>query len=321
MTHFIFTKDDVVTYNDRICYHYPFETSFAFSVPSKEFLSFVSSCGEKIEMEKYKGKVVVISGKAKAKFNTVVSNDIGEILEAIESTIFDENAKWLELPKDFLKGLVLCQFSIGGDELQNTLTTLLIEKNYVLSCDGKRASSYIMDGLLQERLMIKNKAVKEVIKFNPVAYVLKDNWLHFMNDEEAIMSVKNVEGTYPVEQTLTLIEKIKGKTVDLPKEELIKGINIVSPMTESEVKNERLINVTFTESQIILHASKAKGEAFYEIDFDSQIKEDVSIMINPDFLKDILEMASKMIIDYEGEKALFRTGKNFNHAIAFRKKN
>jgi len=322
MTHFIFTGEDVITYNDRISYHYPFKTDFPFSVPAKEFLSFVSASEEDIQLIKTaEGIINVKSGKAKASFNVVVSNDLGEALDKIEDSIFDQEAEWLPLPKDFVNGLALCQFSVGGDELQNTLTNLYVTGCSVISCDGRRASFYEMDEeITSDYFMIKNKAVKEVAKFKPVAYLLKDNWLHFMDDNQAVLSARNTEGEYPVDDVVGLMEKVKGKKFNLPADDFIKAINVTSIMSESEVAKEKLIRIIFEDKKITCFGKKAKGESSYEITCDTVLQKDekMEITLNPDFLKEILSTSSSVEIDTEIKKALFTSGSKFQHILPFK---
>ncbi|MCK4823265.1 hypothetical protein KA005_46350, partial [bacterium] len=144
--------------------------------------------------------------------------------------------------------------------------------------DGDRASSFIMDGLLDPEddsiyLMIKNKSVKEVAKFNPSSYLLGGNWVHFSDENDAVLIVRNVLGSYPSESVLELTESVRGKPITLPVSDLTEAIDLTEFMAESKLKSERNIEVRITTTKLSCYGKKDKGEASCEVDYESGLKE------------------------------------------------
>ena len=99
-THFVFTGENVITYNDKISIIHPFETDFKCTVSADPLYKVLSKIkDETIEVILEENELKIISSNVKS--GLVVNIDGSEITLPVG---LDIDKKWKNLPTDFLDG-------------------------------------------------------------------------------------------------------------------------------------------------------------------------------------------------------------------------
>ena len=165
MSHFVFTGDAVVTFNDRVCIHYPFDFDKPFSVKADEFYNIVKGLdSEEIDMYLKKDKLCIDTKRSKGAFSTVVEDDIGPIIRGINKQI--ARCEWEDVPEDFTDAINLVKFSASRDDTV-TWSCVRFDKENVYCGEGTRFSWYKFDKPLCEKpFMIKAVNIDQLSSYN-----------------------------------------------------------------------------------------------------------------------------------------------------------
>lgn len=308
-THFIFTGEDVLTYNDNICIIHPFKTDFKCSVIANEFYKIITNIEiDEIELYLEENKLKIYADKTKAN---LITSDGGKIFSMINNFKLNEIMENLiPLQEDFLKGVELCMFSTSKNSSNAILTCISINKDIITSSDDLRISQYKMKNSMNCSILIPAKSIMELIKFPVIDYYISDGWIFFSTKEDILFCSRLVSGEYY--DCSKFFENIDGVEIDLPKE-ISKMIEISSIITEGEYDADKLINLEIKDGKI-----KCKGESsigWIENEIEINSKSTIKFLINPIFLIKILEYSSKMI--YKDNRILFNFD-NFKHLMALK---
>ena len=308
-THFIFTGEAAITYNDEICISHPLETDFICSAKSEEFYKAINSIDtEDLEIFLKEGKLNILSEKAKGHLLTTPDEDDADMLiEALDiKSIGDQ---WRALPTDFIRGMSLCMFSSSKDLTKGIYTCVSINGHILSSSDGIRISIYEMEDEIVTPVLIPAVNIVELVKFDIKEYFISESWAHFRTEDNVIFSSRIMEGNYPA---LEEYFDISGDEIELPPK-LRPLIESITFMVEGKVELDRFIDVYISPKKILCRAEKKGiGEFEKEMDFESPI-EDLHLVVNPNFLTQILEKATTMVIS---ENSVLFNSFTFNHIIS-----
>jgi len=310
MGHFIFTGDDVVTYNDRIFISHPFETDFVTSVPSMELHKILSKISSKQISMKVKGnKIKVETRSTSIGLATLEEDQIISVVKKLNKQIKKE--QWHSLPKDVLEALKLTVFSASKDASTAALTCIKVIGNKVLACDNYRAAMYTLKKKVKSNFLIQSVAVPELLNLKPVSYCSTDSWINFKSADDVVFSVRKMEGKFP--NVLKLFEKFEGKkTIQIPKA-LQKQVDLVSVLEADEIDIEKSVTIRIDDKGILVSTEKERGWAEAEVDFEYS-GDPIEFLINPIFLDEILRYVTSMKVG--SSVGLFKT-ENFSHLIQF----
>ena len=102
---FIFTREEIITYNDQVCISHPFKTDFKCSVDASNLYKLLLGVpGDKIEMKFEDNQLRVVGSKFKAGLAVSIEDTIYELFSDIRVGF---KRGWKVLPSDFLEGLFL----------------------------------------------------------------------------------------------------------------------------------------------------------------------------------------------------------------------
>ena len=132
-THFIFTGDDVCTFNDQISISCPIETDFKCSVPADKFYEVINKIDSDEITIIQKDNELTINGK-KVKSGLAISTD-DEVIKMLDEMDFPDDKDWKKLPKDFSDGISLCSFSVSNDISHPYLSNILVSGKNIISSD------------------------------------------------------------------------------------------------------------------------------------------------------------------------------------------
>ncbi len=309
-THFIFTGQDVMTYNDQICIIHPFDSDFKCSISANEFYKIMAGMSaEDVELTLEEDKLKIKSAKTKASLATSSGEKVLDMIKTLELGAI---MKKLEpLPEDFVAGAELCSFSASKDMSHPSLTCLLIEDDYIMSSDDLRISQYKMKKAMNCSILIPATAITELIKFPVVDYCVTGGWAFFATKDDVLFCCRMVEGKF--NDYSKYFENFEGLQIDLPKD-IGAMIETAAILTEGEFDTDKLVEIEIEKNKIRCRGKSEVGEIENETDIISS-HDKIIFSINPMFLLKILEHSSKMI--YKDNRALFDAG-NFQHLMALK---
>lgn len=310
-THFIFTRDDIMTYNDQVCIVHPFETDFICSVSANEFYKIITGINAKeITLELEEGKLKIQGGKTKASLATSTADEIMSMIKALDLGVVMK--KLTSLPEDFLQGATLCSFSASKDMTHPALTCLLIEDDLIMSSDDLRISQYQMKKAMDCSVLIPAAAITELVKFPVIDYCVSGGWVYFATKEDVMFCCRTVDAKY--NDYAKYFEGFEGIELDLPAD-LSKLVETASVLADGEYDTDKLIEIEVEKGKIRCKGSSAIGWIENETDMAFKRAEKIKFAINPLFLINILNHSAKMI--YKENRALFDGG-NFQHLMALK---
>jgi hypothetical protein len=307
MTHFQFTGDNLVAYNDAIHIKYPFKTDFICSAPAKPLHKLISSLkGERVSLKKVKGTLKIKSKETDSELNIVVENDIDHILTKIEEDLAKQ--KYKPIPADFTEAAHLCSFSAAKDETQGTLTCVHIKGTTIEAGDRTRCSRYVMEKKMPE-FLIRASVPNELVKYNVTRYAVSESWVHFKTEEGAFFSCRRVKGDYLDYDKF--FDDFKGVKVVLP-EKLAEALNTLLAFSDEGWMVQPYTEIIFKKDKLVCKVQSNVGKSTRQMKLDYNKKER-SIRINPYLLKQVLDKANTIFIG--SRMAMFKHDK-FKHIIA-----
>jgi len=300
-THFVFTGDDVFTYNDQISISYPLETEFKCSVPSTKLYDFVKDLkGKEVEVTLKEGQLLLTCGKTKAGIN--VSTD-ETIMELVDDMGFPKDTEWKSLDKEFLEGIKLCMFSASKDLSCPYMTCISVENNRLVSGDDIRISLFDLKHDISDTFLLPATAATELVKFDIVEYALMKSWVFFSTLDGIVFCSRIVVDEYP--NVSEFFEMNNAVTMKLPSE-FKDSINTVYPMADGDFDIDKQIEISVTKNTLKCRSDGASGWAETSIDIHDKVP-DLTFKANPVFLSEVLEHNTTMT--YEPGKLLILSGK------------
>lgn len=309
--HLIFTCNEIVTYNDRICVMHPFDFDTPFSVKADEFSKILSGISEdEIDLTVSEDTINIKTDTTKASLSIIVdeAGKVEHLIEAIQEEIEKDDA-WLLLPKEFLSGVYLCAFSANKDVATGVRSCVAIKGDSIFSTDNIRASNYIMDKSMDD-VMIPAKDALELVKYEVKEYAISENWIHFTTSDGIIFNCKSMKGDYPYQTIESLFKDLEPSlTFPAGLREIIQSVTILA---EGELDINKMITVSVGKSKIVVKAEKERGWIEKSMTFKFK-GEPFSFNINPIFFSQILYHATDFSL--MGNIAQFSTN-NFYHVLS-----
>lgn len=301
-----FNDNEIVSYNNEISISYPYDTGIVGAVKGDELLKILQAMPDNIKIEKKKDKLVIFkSGKNKIKAEL-------NLLDIQDNTWPEIPEDFEELSSNFNEGLKFCLFSTATDPSMGALNCILIGEHGIVSCDNFRATHYTLE--LQEKespkqLLIPLNLAKTLVNYDIKLFAQDEAWLFFEDNFGVIICCKKVEYEYPAKQVYNLF-KSNGETITLPEgfQDVLERSEILSQI---DMENQKIVKLELTKNKIIISSSGNIGAYKEEqkIDYDN---EDITIMINPVHLKQILKQSNEFILTESNIN--FKTD-TFNHVI------
>jgi len=320
MTHFLFTGKDVITYNDRLCIHHPYETDFVGSVEASkmyEALTKIKSEGVVIQVVEAKGgdglpsSIVTSSGKSKVSCSLVRNHAVFKQAKNLTNELAEID-DWIELPKkdDFQKGAYLCSFSASKDESSGTATCIRVEENIIWCGDQDRTSRYKLKTPMGS-FMIKASIIPTIRDYSFTHYFVTKSWVHFIDEDNLTLSARKING-----ETLAydrLFEKFQGTDIEFP-DDLKNAIDISSIMSSGDTAAEKAISVTIEDNLITCEGRQDGGFSTSECEIQ-YVGDRIEFHINPVLLLEVLTRSSTISI---GKYMAKFSDEEFSHLLAYK---
>jgi DNA polymerase III sliding clamp (beta) subunit (PCNA family) len=309
-THFCFLKGNLVTYNDEISISYPLEDmKLEGAVSAKEFYNFVSKATDKeISIEKVENQIILRSGKSKAGLNIQA-----EVVLPLQE-IGDKITKWKTLPKNFTKGLLFSMASCSRDTSKPVLMCVHINGKFLESSDNYRISQYILDEEMDiEKSLIRSDYCRSIIQFKPTGIAEGKGWIHFINEDKALMSCRILEDAFV---NIKPLLKIEGEKLNLPTE-ILDIIDRATSFAKKEHFIDEAVTIKIEGNKLTLRTESESGWFEEKCVFKETSGNDITFVIIPYLLKDILKETTHGLIN---DRFLCFESKNWKYISMLRGK-
>ena len=308
-THYLFMKDRIATYNDEMCCAEKYPIGFSGSVKAEEFYKLLSkSSAKKVDLDLQEGQVKVRVGSS--SFGLAYMEE-GEAHKKVSSLGHDE-LKWRPLPEDLKNGLILCSFSASKDMTRPALTGVYVSGDNVLSSDNYRISWYRLHDELRRKFLLPASSVVHLVNYDVNEYCLTDSWMHF-REGDFVFSTRLLSEEFPEKAKEFFPEEV-GECFELP-QEMGNTLDKALVLLQDDFLLDKEVSITFSQNEVVCDVKKKDvGWLTEKTEMEAGPKEDVSIKVNPIFLKEILKKTTKLSVISE-DKILFMSD-NFKHLIA-----
>jgi hypothetical protein len=220
----------------------------------------------------------------------VTDPEASDRLTSIESNVASIE-EWADLPSNFNYCILMASFAASKREAQFTLACVYVDGSDVLGSDNNMIAWLEMDDEM-DHMLIKASAVKSITALNPTKYFIDDSFYHFQNDTGAIISIRKVTGTYPVEFKDFFNFTEDGMSFDLPVD-LASGIEVASVFLDDAAP---MISLDVHSGQIIVRSTNARGTAKSRAAITYKGPK-FSFMIDPSILLEFLKYSTTLTVD------------------------
>jgi DNA polymerase III sliding clamp (beta) subunit (PCNA family) len=314
-THFIFTTDKVLTFNDDIAVSFPFATPLRCAVEADILYGALkNSTEEELEIVQESDTLAgtaTINYKGKSNEGKLAATLESKLLEHIDAIGLEKITKWKKAPDDLNEGLKLCLFAASRDMVKDWMTCLIIKDKDIWSTDDYRVSKYTLSKSMRGPIFLPYRAADAILnfKFRFYNHDAEKGWFHLKDEKGVVLSAR----LFVVLETPDLANILisEAPKVSLPFNLSPKVQEVGFSVSWDSYINQQ-INVDIADKKIGLTGRAEQGiiKNSTPIDYAGP---DIKFSINPNFLTEILKHSTTVQI--ENNKCLFSTGKFF-HAIS-----
>lgn len=207
---FVFTKKNVVTFNDEVACRKKCDLGFEGAVQAVPLLSLLRKLPEdELEIE-VKGNEFLVKGKRR-------TSGIGleaQILLPIES--MEKPGEWKPLPEDFQEAIGLASLCVGKDESKYWETCVHLHPKYIEAGDNDQFTRFKIKTPFDGPSLVRGASIKHIVELDMTEFSDTKTWLHFRNPSGLIISCRrDVSEEY--KDISQILELEDGKQTTLPR--------------------------------------------------------------------------------------------------------
>lgn len=297
MSYYYFSKNNVITHNDKISVRYPFKTDFNMFVKATDLYNIISKIKtSEVSLTKKENKLNISSKSAKINLTVIEDDEATSMIENVSKSI--KEANWKKLPENFKESIKLCATTTSIHDSDGTLSYIYLDGVDCISSDNTRISHSILDSQI-DQMFIKAKEVNSLINSNPIEYSIGDSWIHFKNEDNGVFSIRVITGEYP--DYLQFFD-FDGDEITLSKD-VLTGIDLASVLTDIATP---IINIKIEKGFCILSVKSDNGKILHRSKVNYK-GNPINFMINPNFLKEMINHSTSLIVG--SDKAKLKTDK------------
>jgi DNA polymerase III sliding clamp (beta) subunit (PCNA family) len=301
-TSFAFDNGAVMSYNDQVSVRAPIDLDITGTVVAAPLLSFLGRVtGDEVKVECTENELLLKCGRARA--GIPLQEGVPEHVASMKIP----KKGWQDLPKKFLDAVRLCLFTAGKDMSKEILTNLHLDEGHIESSDNYRITRARMGkGLDVKGLLLPATAAKHLPSFAPTEMAVGKSWVHFRNEDKAVLSCRLFAGEFP---DVSPYLKAKGSVMEFPKE-LGNVLDRAGVFSVADFDNDRSVSIAVKKGKLSVRAEGPDG--WFEEKVKAGDMEDLSFSIHPDFLADILKHSVKATVS---ESRIVFKDKGFTHSV------
>ncbi len=305
---FAFQGGYVVTYNDEISIRCPVEGfDITGALHAEDLYALLGKLkGDKLELEIKGPELLVTSGKSKA----------GMILEQEIKMPIDEVPEvgdWVDLPESFSTWLRFVAETCRKDLSQPIINCVHFAENRLEATDSFRVALVNLGEDMGDFLLSASSSMR-VSEFQPIrmTYKADSGWVHFQASNDAILSCRVNEDTYP---KIEHFFDRKGEEFSLPKniKELVDRAEVFS---RRDTMYEESMEITVEDNWLKVRSQNEYG--WYEEKARVRYSgEPLNFLITPGLLRNIWKVGQTCIVD---KQAVLFYGDHWKYVSMLREK-
>jgi len=210
---YVFTRGRVLTFNEEVACRasteFPKEVKGAVKATKMETM--LRKFPDEVVEVKFTEKRCTVYGKNK-EFWVPLEEEILIPVDAI-----DKPEKWSKLHEDFTDAVGIVQECATKDASAFTLTCIHIHPKWMEAFDNTQMARYTLKTGVKEPFLVKRDALKHVTAYDFTRFAETGNWLHFKSNTGTVMSVRRYIAESEEYKDLTVMTKVKGVAITLPK--------------------------------------------------------------------------------------------------------
>jgi len=287
-TSFAFLKKRVITYNDEVSISHPVSgVDFEGAIKAEELYNLLSKLTQdEVEISCDGTEVLIKSGRVKAglKLEKEISLPLKEELGKIE--------KWKKIkePEVFIKHLNFAMLTCSHDMSQPKLTCVCVRKNgFVQGSDGFRIVQCKGGKSPIGEYLLTTTTVSEVIKLAPLWIAKNDNWVHFKNTDNTIISCRTTNTSYVDQKKIDKLLAINGgDTLQFPKT-IDSIVDRVRQLAKRDFVFDENVDISIDKGKIVLNAIAHDTKSWIKESAAIKYKGKLEFSITPLLLRGILK--------------------------------
>lgn len=310
---FLFQGERVVTYNDEISVSAPVPLDIEGAVPANELYKLLRLMADKEVHITINDNRVVINNNKHLIAKILIEP---EILIPIHQLPTPDHTGWIAVDEDFIWKMRLALFSVSKNSAKPVLTCLHWYNNTLEATDNLRVTRCTTNVPLPKgvKILFPNSSASALLRRNPTAFKLVDDWLHFQVDHGAIFSCRTFEGKFPDLGRVLGVEC--NNAIKFPRH-FIKSLERAMVLADQDSLGEHRVKISIDNNVLSLKAAKDVGE--FEDCFVARCDKNHAFWAEPASLIEILKHETRANFSNRDEdKGLFLKfeGDGFVHLIA-----
>lgn len=263
----------------------------AFSVKGIDFFKLVERMNDLlISFEIDDNKIKVKNGRTKVKLPLLDPTKI----KAYVAAVGNASVEFKPVPDKFINALRVCCVSGNIVALRGVAAVEYKDASAIVSTDSKRICFSKLSEPV-ERFLLDDSVIQDAIKCgDPDGYAIVGPWFHLHYPDGTIFSAQRKDhSVYPFTQLLSSVDRVletePSLTGKLPADIKDAVTRVAVLASGRDGNNAALIEMTFKNDALVLHAEKDGGEATEEIPWDTLPSKDpngVSVWVNVEFLEE-----------------------------------
>lgn len=293
-----------------------------FSVKGQEFFKLVSRMnGDQVSFEIANNKIKVKNGRTRATLPLLDPSKI----KAYVATVGNSSVEFKPVPDKFMTALLVSCIPSNIVTIRGVATVEYQDASAVISSDSKRISFTKLSEPV-ERFLLDDSVIQDALKCgDPDGYSVVGPWFHLHYPDGTIFSAQRKDhSVYPftkiiesVDRALSTAPLLTGKLPADIKEAVARVAVLASGR---DGNNAALIEMTFTNDALVLHAEKDGSEATEEIPWDTKPSNDpnnVSVWVNVEFLEDAVNKSVdfSLVPGARSDSLVFKAG-DYIHMVS-----
>lgn len=314
MSHFIFTGDDVICFNDQVCLQHAYEKiEEPFSVKATAFQSILSKIKSKeVKISITENGVKVNGRTSKALISTQVEDEVSDLLNSLNEELNDEKG-WISLSDSFASSVETASLSVSNDA-SSILSCVYIHNGFANSTDQTCCTRAFMSDKDLPSFFLKPKTIKILKKIGGAKEMkITPNWVHFWASDDLVLSARVLMGEFIDDNALESVFQAKEKIKMKLPEDILDGLEFVETMVDPE---NLVAQIHIDGERLEIKTEGIIGWAKKEFKLETK-QPKISFAINILFLQKILKYTNELSICEVGNNLLVRcTTETFDHVIS-----
>jgi hypothetical protein len=304
-----FYGGNICTCNDEIALtHWSPINNINANIDAKSLLSILKeSCDKYLNMYCVDSTLHINGTSTSARLPLNQASYIRSYMSNPQVPSFDSD-KWRSISSDFVQQAKKALSTVSKN-MARPILTCLYWNNDVLEASDNIALTHCTLATAHpdaKGILIPAKSASVLVKFDPTAFVLADDWVHFKTRQDAIVSCLTFEGVFP--DLSKCLSKECTTSIEFPPSFLamLKRAGKITPKNDYLEKQAR---VSISKGTLTVRVQAGKDGEFQE-SCPVNLHDSLTFLVDPDRLKQFLGESGNYVVGFtthnEGRSGLLR---------------